>query len=228
VKRSTREMFEKRTDEAMENGAGPMLREIRDRLRRGDFYDPDIAHAIFQTHMERRIDIVDAWAFAQIWTRLRLGEIAAVTIDVGSGPSKDVHRAENQATLSRALERPQDLKDGHGEQATFEAWIDQSQNCAGCDGTLRWSTPIAMGCGEGTWTCGPQSGVPLEVGTTCIETTLGHLLLSHALARWPYGSECITLFVAPNPLFRVAYEGRRKIVIISADGPTLQEETNDG
>jgi|GEM_PF-5594423 len=52
--------------------------------------------------------------------------------------------------------------------------------------------------------------VPLEVGYTKGSRTMLHLSADLGLARWPYGSEAITVFVTLDPLIlKLPYSSRR-------------------
>ena len=117
------------------------------------------------------------------------GEIGRVRIEVGETPSSDAIRKENRMALLHAAE-------------PFVANLDMAQNGADCDGTLSWTEPIVVNVGNDEVTEVNQArGIPLEVGSCDASTVYLHLLMSGAVARWPYGCKHIWLFVGlPSPI----------------------------
>jgi hypothetical protein len=193
--------FEEMVDEVLDAGRGADLKNVRDKLRRGEFEQP-FADAIVQQFTERghQIDLGAAWVFAQVWAKIMLGDIAVITVDVGSGPHGDRFRKENQEVLDLGMSDAFTLCTSqvpdHAQTATFFAHVDQEQNCSDRgDGSIGWSTPIVMDRGGTQWTCGPRRWVPLEIGYTRVETTWIHLRRFGALARWPYGSSKIAILM---------------------------------
>lgn len=148
-------------------------------------------------------------AFAQIHAEICDGLISWVDISVDEKPSKDEHRHENQAKLSD-LPHP------------FVAEVDQQQNCADQDGELRWPEPIRLQKTIGIPFLSPcrlnvKEGInlhhreqpgsaALEIGYTKASRTLAHLREHGAVARWPYGSDTIRLFMCEPAIYRFGRE----------------------
>lgn len=136
-------------------------------------------------------------AFALVHSELCSGKVAEVQISAGGAPGADADRAGNAALVANL-------------PAPFTAEVFAHQNCEDQDGFLSWSEPIMMEVATGIGIVGPDGKTrrqvvtreippgeaPLEIGTTCASNTLMHLRSDRALARWPYGSERIRLFVA--------------------------------
>lgn len=114
-------------------------------------------------------------------------------------PGPDADRIGNAEKLAKTHPR-------------FEAVLDMDQNGADCDGTLSWTGPLRVSRPTGAFfypsSCknAEQSilvygtevagrSVPLEVGDSWPSRTLMHLKQYGAVARWPYGSELIWLFL---------------------------------
>lgn len=129
------------------------------------------------------------WSYARVYHLLRTGSVVRVRVNVGTVPRQDRFRAENGAALS-------DLPE------PFVASVCQEQNGGDCDGDFAWAGPIQLSQG---WDGGIADmpafdQVSLEIGSTSASRTLLHLVETGCVARWPYGSEDIWLFVGfPNP-----------------------------
>jgi hypothetical protein len=140
-------------------------------------------------------------AFAAVHMKICAGEIAQVLIGASGldgGPLSDSHRDGNTAKLTH-LPSP------------FQVAVDLHQQAADQDGTLKWDAPIKMDSASGLVLLDAcRNGVkhpvpivatvaagwaPLEIGSTMASRTLLHLLQEGAVARWPYGSDCIRLLV---------------------------------
>lgn len=156
-------------------------------------------------------------AFTAMHIKICAGEIAQVQISaMDGGPSSDAHRDENAAKLA-------DLP------PPFQAEVDRGQHGADSDGALKWDRPIQVDAATGAVfldACRsaakqPVAAVqtvadewaPLEIGYTLPSRTLMHVLQEGAVARWPYGSDFIWLFVhsggpvAPHLPSPVAFPG---------------------
>ncbi|MCL8016954.1 hypothetical protein [Streptomyces sp. AS02] len=138
-------------------------------------------------------------AFAYLHALVGGGQVAYVPISTGGTPGPDADRIGN-AELLRKTCRP------------FHAELDMTQNGADFDGTLEWAEKIRLERGMGSYyyenacqntkqsrltylaTTG-ASWAPLEVGDSWPSRTLMHLAQFGAVARWPYGSKFILLFV---------------------------------
>lgn len=160
------------------------------RLRDG-FY----AHADWYGQYYYPPDAVAASVFAFLHTDEALGNIVFCQIYVGSDPSGDSHVEENNQKLSKLPS---------GFSAKFFGGL------ADCDGWLRWDRPIELnaitGEGKEIKKILPPGDAPLEVGYTNFETTYVHLWGERILARWPYGSEWITLIKMDEEVLNKRHE----------------------
>lgn len=150
--------------------------------------------AIGQPHFHRRDwPLHQVLAFAWMHTAICHGDIVQVDIGLGSGPLRDSRRTENATELS-VMPEP------------FVAWVDPDQNMADQDGILEWTGEIIADLAvmsERTpdhrpvtreFTVAPSSA-PLEIGSTLPSRSMLHMIQEGALARWPYGSDGIRLFI---------------------------------
>jgi hypothetical protein len=166
---------------------------------RQDRWDADYRDAIGQ-HAWLESDqwpMEQVAAFMMVHHLLMEGEFAQITINVGHEPQHDGARAANREAL-RELPDP------------FVATVDQTQGTSSHgDGWLRWTESIRVMQSLGVpftdlasghmapvrqITAAPPKHVPLEIGTTLPSKTWEHLR-GWGVARWPYNSEVITLFV---------------------------------
>jgi hypothetical protein len=179
---------------------------------------------------------VHAFMFIDYW--IGCGALAIVDIEVGEEPHRDSARAENQAALDKVA-------------APFVATVDQTQHCAEGDGTLTWNDRIGVSflaepgewntSNEPTWAVGAvtkTAEVPLEIGTTLASTSIGHFSESRALARWPYGSKSIRLFLCTERFAPYAEDRHGNVRRFTPPSPMdqrhlrrpedLTKETTDG
>jgi hypothetical protein len=134
-------------------------------------------------------NIYDAFAFASVHTWLCQGKVCAVRISVGAKPVADRETEEQNRRLL-------------GVHPPFRAefWGGVGDD----DGELAWDEPITVTRWPFT-TCPERCDIkqrpgqaPLEVGTTKASRTALHLWVQGAVARWPYGSNEIVLFISPT------------------------------
>lgn len=138
-------------------------------------------------------------AFAYMHALVGGGDVAYVPISTGGTPGPDADRAGNANLLKRTM-------------SPFVADLDMAQNGADCDGSFEWGERINLHRSTGAFfyedncpktfqsrldykTSYPPSWAPLEVGDSWPSRTLMHLWQYGAVARWPYGSEFILLFI---------------------------------
>ena len=138
-------------------------------------------------------------AFVQIHSLIGAGDVAYTCISTGGTPGPDADRVGNSRKLDDTIE-------------PFRAALDMSQNRADSDGVLRWHEPLKISrstgahfypsaCRRGQYslvtypTIREPGSAPLEVGDSWPSRTLLHLWEDGAVARWPYGSKLIWLFV---------------------------------
>jgi hypothetical protein len=163
----------------------PVLRQYITRIKTG-FWSEDYVNSCFQlTH--GNVDVYAAYCFAHFHSWIGIGKVLMAGIEIGCEPKKDSDVDGNHQAL-QSLPKP-------FEAAFWGAHDD-------CDGYVKWTEPIEFGQTDCTGReivveISPRS-VPLEVGLTRPDRTIYHILGEHGLARWPYGSKWIHLFVR-NP-----------------------------
>lgn len=138
-------------------------------------------------------------AFAQIHALIGTGDVAYTSISTGGRPGPDADRVGNASKLQDTM-------------TPFRAELDMTQHGADSDGVLSWDQPLKISqstgahfypspCRTGEYalltspTVLDAGSAPLEVGDSWPSRTLLHLWEDGAVARWPYGSELIWLFV---------------------------------
>lgn len=178
-----------------EPGYAPMLMEAKDRLRAGQRWSPDFVDAVGRDRWDQwPLHQVDA--FACVNALIHTGAYGMVLVSVGATPCADKEREANAAALANI-------------HPSFVAELDMDQHCGDSDGWLYWHDEITVECSTGTSYYSPTGhpgsvmtkrrippgSVPLEVGSTLPSRTAIHLAMDGGVARWPYGSELITLFL---------------------------------
>jgi len=136
-------------------------------------------------------------AFAEVHGMIARGTVAMVPVGTDGPPNRDDQREANAAALA-------DLPD------PFTAYVNPTQNGADADGFLSWSEPIEVSLATGLIERDvdgstrpysvhyriPAGTAPLEIGSSLPSRTWLHLVLEGgSVARWPYGHDCIRLFV---------------------------------
>ena len=163
----------------------PVLRQYITRMCSGFWDDEYLAYAFQLT--QGNGDIYAAFCFAHLHSWIGIGKVLIADIEIGTGPGRDSEIDKNNQLLAR-LPAP----------FSGKFWGNNDS----CDGYVKWHKPIELGqidcTGREIVTVIPPRSVPLEVGLTRPDTTIYHILREHGLARWPYGSKRIRLFVK-NP-----------------------------
>lgn len=138
-------------------------------------------------------------AFTQIHALIGAGGVSYTYISTGGAPGPDADRTGNARLLEDTME-------------PFQAELDIHQNGADADGVLWWDEPLKISrstgahfypsvCRRDTYslvtypTLREAGSAPLEVGDSWPSRTLLHLWEDGAVARWPYGSKLIWLFI---------------------------------
>lgn len=138
-------------------------------------------------------------AFLKLHALVGSGRVAYTYISTGGAPGPDHDRAENAFLLTETC-------------PPFTATLDMGQNGADCDGSLAWGEPLRVSRPTGAFyyadgcinqkqsilacpTTRKPGWAPLEVGDSWLSRTLMHLWQYGAVARWPYGSDLIWLFL---------------------------------
>lgn len=180
---------------------------VRADLRAGRRFEADFMDTIGQIFRSshKSWPLHQVAAFVSVFAGMHAGQYGRVRIGRVPSPQADRYRAENAAAIA-------DLP------GPFRAVVDLDQNCADQDGYLEWNEPIIVErCVDASLLPSCPNGysqrlvmltrvepglVPLEIGYTMPSRTLCHLDVDGGVARWPYDSDVITLFVNldNNPL----------------------------
>lgn len=170
-------------------GGGELLSIAENSVQMGK-WDREFLDAVgYGGRMRLEQLFITAWMHNKLIT----GELFTIKVRAASAPHMDRFREENMDAV-RDLPEP------------FYAEVDVSQNCADSDGDLWWTEPVV-----GSQTVWPDDDhnegqsvlirpfkVPLEVGSTKPSRTSLHIREGRGVARWPYGTDWITIFVAPD------------------------------
>jgi hypothetical protein len=131
-------------------------------------------------------------AVAAIHHNIMLGRILQLKVRALGEAEWDSERDYNAAGLAELAE-------------PFRADVDRSQAMGDEDGWLEWTEPVLASAWrvedekEQLVLAQPRR-VPLEIGVTKPSRTLMHLRQEHCVARWPYGTDWLTVFVVPDEL----------------------------
>lgn len=145
-----------------------------------DYCNSALLSAIHEANRDAYFTIYESHAVARVLSAISTKEVAVVLIPVTSSASFNADEAGNQLTLGN-------LPKG------FEAVFEGRQ--ADADGLFKWVDDLT---GAGVVVPGPGV-VPLEVGTTSAWTTWEHITFHGGVARLPYNSSDVFLFVRVNP-----------------------------
>ncbi|KUL50597.1 hypothetical protein ADL28_25340 [Streptomyces violaceusniger] len=192
-----------------EPSAMTALLELRDRhisgdMNEGDIYGTGYADALGSSarFAPKQWPLHQHAAFLELHALVGSGAVTYTCISTGGAPGADADREGNAAKLAQTHPR-------------FTAHLDMTQNGADADGTLRWEGRLEVSRPTGAFFYGSAcrnasqsilvkpanvaaSSVPLEVGDSWPSRTLMHLIQYGAVARWPYGSKLIWLFLNFN------------------------------
>ena len=157
------------------------------KMRRGFFSQESIDMVVQKIH---GYDIYDAYCFAQVRRLISSGELAMATLDIGFMPRADVEVEYHNLILQKA-------PDCH-------FWGEFWGGLADEDGYLTWAEDVVFE--RQFWSENDDSierlflqiepyHIPLEVGYTESSRTWIHLCYDGALARWPYNSRLIYVFI---------------------------------
>lgn len=176
-------------------------RHIRGEMDEGGMYGTGYADALGSSARfpPKKWPLPQHAAFINIHAMIGAGDVTFTCVSTGGAPGPDADRAGNAAKLSMTHER-------------FKAGLDMEQNGADADGMLSWQGPLVASRPTGDFfypsSCRnvqqapltrlgevPEGSAPLEVGDSWPSRTLMHLHQYGAVARWPYGSSLIWLFI---------------------------------
>jgi hypothetical protein len=164
--------------------AAEVLRE----LRKGSWLQSYV-DSLFQLG-RGEMDIYAAYCFGLIHGKVIHGEVMTAGIELGHCPHQD-NEIEANNTLLRGVSRAGPF--------VAEFIGGAGRGLERDDGWLAWTEPIEcaqvlFGSEEKRKKYPPRQ-VALEVGTTSPDSTVRHILQEGGLARWPYGSEMIYLYL---------------------------------
>ena len=136
----------------------------------------ELISAICQSSRGHMTTVYDAHAIALILSSIGLGEVTVIRIPLSGTIDFNSNQDSNQRVLNSL-------------KPTFEAVFSGRQ--ADADGTFAWKDGFVAGNRDinGPWT------VPLEIGTTSAWTTWEHLTFHGGVARVPYSSHNLYLFL---------------------------------
>ena len=171
--------------------------ETEEKLNTG-FYNQRFVNA-FAQDFHYDFDVVDAYLWGQFWAELITGELLFTSINIGHEPGSD--KGKHNEQILTDLENHFFLHAETDEEIRVSAtWV--GGNDIG-DGNFKWKEAVKFNQWQGSpdrvKTVEVLNGnVMLEVGYTKSTTTMLHLKESTGLARWPYGSTEISVFVRPD------------------------------
>jgi hypothetical protein len=176
--------------------------QLQIRLNRREF-DQNWVKALMQTNRDK-YDLYDAYGFAVLWSALVKGQIWHAICDIGYECGANDNVSFNNGILSNI----NSIIGPTGTTARCHA--EFSGGLCVNDGHFAWTDPMEFsrhldsgehacpgGCRLETVSVRPYQ-LPLEVGSTNVATTCGHIFAEGGLARWPYSSTKIYLFYAPR------------------------------
>jgi hypothetical protein len=167
-------------------------------LNRGHFAR-DWVDALMQSHADK-FDMYDAYGFAVLWSAILKGDIFYAVCDIGRECARNTSISSNNGVLSSLKQ----IVDAAGARVRCEA--EFSGGLADSDGHFAWLDAMKFsrhrGCqlADGFKPCSydevevAPDRLPLEVGTTMVGTSCGHIFAERGLARWPYWSTKLFLF----------------------------------
>lgn len=193
---------------AQEPQWGPVLVQYIEQMQNG-FYPQGFVDAVCQSSFAWYPDLYVAYCFANVCAWIGAGLVLTAKVEVGEEPEPDKEMERNNAILS---DLPWPF------EAEFTGPASRQDND---DGIFSWDEPVEFGqilhTGEKKVALIAPRGIPLEVGTTNADRTLRHILQNGGLARWPYESMWIYLFIPTKGLIRS--------VIDRLESDLRQEET---
>lgn len=143
-----------------------------------------------------RWDDAQLAALAWVNARMHSGHVGMFRLLVREAPAPDAERTRNAAAVERAMSEPFSAAVEPGVHGPGGQRERQSPGLG--DGYLRWDAAVRAtvwrgeAIGEVTL---PPNEVPLEIGATLASRTALHLIEDGAVARWPYGDDCIHVLV---------------------------------
>ena len=142
------------------------------------FFGESFQDIIYQQGYETRVSVYDALGFGLIHTMICSKKIVVLEIPLPRVANPNSAVAENRAMLAE-LPHP------------FRA--EYFGSAADADGHVRWEKKITVPTSEDSVVEILPFQIPLEVGTTNVWTTWGHLRYHGGVARVPYRSRSLSL-----------------------------------
>lgn len=144
--------------------------------------DSDLLRAIHQSARSDQLSVYDALGMSLVLKSISVDGVLVVKVPVRGQVSSN-HRTEDNQQLLSTL--PLDFS------ATFTG------RQADADGVFEWKRPLRLAGAT------IEAGfVPLEFGTTNAWTTWEHIAFHGGVARLPYGSEYLYLFITADIPFQ--------------------------
>lgn len=190
---------------------GKAIREAADKVLRSDWrsrrvicdylvkmqlghFSKSYLDTVLQKWRDSPYDLYDAYTFCQVHGLILRGAIAMAEVNIGYEPQADKEVAFHKEVLQRRDDKLF-YGDFWGEKTEYDGWVNWTRptrfEIKRCDDKGRL-------IGRDFPVLEPRE-VPLEVGYTEGSRTLTHLRFRGALARWPYGSQIITIWVVVDP-----------------------------
>lgn len=140
---------------------------------------------VFQKPTRFGLTIYDSAACQRFLLWLMSGDLLCRNIYIGEVPWPDKEVARNRRCLARIA-----------SPFSTKLWC----GLADFDGTLKWDGRVSFarvdpGNDKRTSRVACPCDIPLEVGYTEASRTIIHLSMSPGLARWPYGSKYLKVFI---------------------------------
>lgn len=158
---------------------GLYLTECADELLSSD---SDLLRAIHQSTRSEQVSMYDAHGISLVLGSIALKKVLVTAIPLPERASSN-HRAEDNQRLLSTL------------PSVFSAQF--SGRPADGDGVFRWKKPLQL-----TSESVDVGLVPLEVGSTSCWTTWEHIAFHGGVARLPYGSDYLYLFITVHSPFQ--------------------------
>lgn len=174
-----------------------VLYETTSRLN-SNFYDKHYVDFLLQNGNPRKryYDTTDALPFCILHYHLQKGDIVVCDLPIYREPMSDDSYYENKKILEESLKQLVPVADT-SLPVTFN--VDVWGGTQDADGILKWSPVLAfsrMNQQQAIWL--PTTEVSLEIGYQDGTKTLMQIRGQTGLARWPYGSKTVRVFVWHN------------------------------
>lgn len=159
---------------------------------KNNFFDHKLVNNVFQSP-DWEYSAAEAYYFSKVYIGILKNEILLLPIKLGDKPSNDIEIMQNNLKLSYL---PNDF---YAEFLPCDGPIVDSS-----DGFLNWDKDVIFYDSKGNENIIKENSIPLEVGYTNPFTTFMHLERDGGVARWPYESDEILLFVKKEKMERVS------------------------